>query len=52
VSLVVEGFNTAAIATRFNISRYTVHDHLKSNYDKTGVNSRMGLLTSLFAQPA
>jgi DNA-binding CsgD family transcriptional regulator len=52
VTLVAQGQDTPAIAGQMFISRYTVQDHLKSIFDKLGVNSRLELLTRLFAQVA
>lgn len=50
VSLIVDGLDTGAIAERLFISRHTVQDHLKSVFDKLGVNSRVEFLTRVFAQ--
>jgi len=50
VNLIVQGFDTGAIAERLLISRYTVQDHLKSIFRKVGANSRLELLTGLLAQ--
>lgn len=46
--LVARGFDTAAIADRLVISPWTVQDHLKSIFDKTGTRSRKDLLSQVF----
>jgi DNA-binding CsgD family transcriptional regulator len=39
-----EGLDTRHVAARILLSEYTVQDHLKSIFDKTGVRSRSALL--------
>jgi DNA-binding CsgD family transcriptional regulator len=50
-ALVVEGLATAEIATQLVISNYTVKDHLKSIFEKTGVRGRRGLMTTVVGDP-
>jgi DNA-binding NarL/FixJ family response regulator len=46
--LVAKGFSTNDIGDRLHLSAYTVQDHLKSIFDKTGAGSRGELVARLF----
>jgi DNA-binding NarL/FixJ family response regulator len=46
--LVAQGFSTNEISTRLHLSAYTVQDHLKAIFDKSGTGSRGDLVARLF----
>lgn len=41
LALIVEGLSNPEIGVRLSISKQTVNNHLRSIYDKLGVNSRL-----------
>jgi DNA-binding CsgD family transcriptional regulator len=48
IELVARGFPTSEIAGRLHLSAYTVQDHLKSIFEKSGTGSRGDLVARLF----
>jgi DNA-binding CsgD family transcriptional regulator len=44
---VLRGASTQAIGAELRLSAYTVKDHLKSIFDKTGVRSRRDLVAHI-----
>jgi DNA-binding CsgD family transcriptional regulator len=48
--LCMKGLATKEIAQALSISRFTVQDHLKSIFDKTGVRSRGELVGQVFLE--
>ncbi len=46
--LVAQGFSTSEIADRLYLSAYTVQDHLKAIFEKSGTGSRGDLVARLF----
>jgi DNA-binding NarL/FixJ family response regulator len=47
-TLVARGLSTTEIAGRLHVSPYTVQDHLKAIFDKSGTSSRGQLVWRLF----
>ncbi|HWM21919.1 MAG TPA: helix-turn-helix transcriptional regulator [Ilumatobacteraceae bacterium] len=46
--LVAQGFSTSEIASRMHLSAYTVQDHLKTIFEKSGTGSRGELVARIF----
>jgi DNA-binding CsgD family transcriptional regulator len=49
-ALVLHGFSTEQIARALHISPYTVKDHLKAIFDKTGIRRRRELISEFAAR--
>ncbi|MEV6873668.1 LuxR C-terminal-related transcriptional regulator [Amycolatopsis sp. NPDC051128] len=45
----LRGLSTRAISEALYISQYTVQDHLKAVFDKTGVRNRRALVSRLMS---
>jgi DNA-binding CsgD family transcriptional regulator len=50
VLLLARGLSTKAIAAELSLSAHTVHDHVKTIFDKAGVNSRGELVARVFSE--
>ena len=47
-TLLAHGLTNPEIATRLVLSPYTVQDHIKNLFEKTGVSSRQELVARIF----
>ena len=50
VMLVARGLSTRGISASLFISEHTVHDHLRSVFERSGVHSRRGMVKRLFLE--
>lgn len=50
VILLARGLATKDVAAELTLSPHTVRDHIKTIFEKTGVNSRGELVARLFAE--
>ena len=48
--LIARGLGTTAIASHLHLSPWTVQDHLKSIFDKTGTSTRGELISRIFSR--
>ncbi|WP_368072465.1 response regulator transcription factor [Paenibacillus sp. KS1] len=50
LNAIVRGMSTKELALSLHISAYTVQDHIKAIFAKTGTSSRRDLVWRLFSQ--